>query len=475
MRKVEYGIRNAENSGLGPCCSMGPRLALGYSVFQPGPGAHATRNAEGGRRNNARMQPTSRAAVRQGISLIEVLISMFVLLFGLMGAASLFPVGSFYAQKGEQYDLGSGVAQAAFDQIKARGMLRPEEWVYAAMPPNGTVTGFEQFLQPSGYFNALPPSSGSLILRKDPQGHAFVIDPIGAFPAPVNADIFPYHDAGSAQTVLLNPWSNLPSPKLGISGERWPIRRLTLMSPDPVNPPARIRMPANVAETIFRLRDELSVEQPEEDDHPATQLWEVADLNSTPTPDNPTDDTRLIRQYQGNYTWIATIVPKTAAALAALQPADPGYGSYECEVSVVVFRSRDVIPSAESERLVNAVLNLGGEIEMYIPGGDEDDLDTAFKGIRLGNWIAVMGVHQVTGTFMLKWYRLLGLDRESEINNLPGVTNGETIRRAMLDGPDWPFGDLSQVTELKVALLPGVIGVVTRPMTMERDSLWGIE
>ena len=31
---------------------------------------------------------------RAGISLVEVLISMFVLLFGLMGVAAMFPVGS---------------------------------------------------------------------------------------------------------------------------------------------------------------------------------------------------------------------------------------------------------------------------------------------------------------------------------------------------------------------------------------------
>ena len=404
---------------------------------------------------------------RHGISLIEVLISMFVLLFGLMGAASLFPVGTFYAQKGEQYDLGGGVAQAAFDQIKARGFLRPEGWVYAGMPPNGTVTEDERFMQPSGYFNI-----GLPVNNKDHHGHVFVIDPMGASFAPVNADIFPYYDADPnlSQSVLANPWLNLPSPKLGILGERWPVRRLTLMSPNPANPPSRMRMPAQVAETIFRLRDDLAVEQPKEDDHPATQRWEVTDPNNTP--DNLSDDVPLIRQYLGNYTWIATIVPKTAQALNALQPADAGYGNYECEVSVVVFRKRDIVPSVESERLVDAVMNPGGEIEMFIPGGTEDDLDTAFQDIRSGNWIAVMGVHQVTGVFMLKWYRLLGLDHESEINNLPGPANGQTIRRAMLDGPDWPE---SSPYDLKVALLPRAIGVVTRPMAMERDSLWGIE
>src|SRR5688572_8247857 len=40
--------------------------------------------------------PTRRLR-RPGISLLEVLISMFVLLFGLMGVAAVFPVGNHFA------------------------------------------------------------------------------------------------------------------------------------------------------------------------------------------------------------------------------------------------------------------------------------------------------------------------------------------------------------------------------------------
>ena len=79
-------------------------------------------------------QPTAAAAARRGISLLEVLISMFVLLFGLMGVASIFPVGNHYAGKGEQFDRGSALAEAAFADLKARGMLKPELWFYATMP-----------------------------------------------------------------------------------------------------------------------------------------------------------------------------------------------------------------------------------------------------------------------------------------------------------------------------------------------------
>mgnify|MGYP001411790992 CR=1 FL=1 len=54
-----------------------------------------------------------------GISLIEILISMFVLLFGLLGVASIFPVGSHYMNEGEKFDLSSALAQNAFEEMGA--------------------------------------------------------------------------------------------------------------------------------------------------------------------------------------------------------------------------------------------------------------------------------------------------------------------------------------------------------------------
>ena len=53
---------------------------------------------------------------RLGISLTEVLIAMGILTVGLLGVASIFPVASFYMQKGDVADRGSAIAQAAFNE-----------------------------------------------------------------------------------------------------------------------------------------------------------------------------------------------------------------------------------------------------------------------------------------------------------------------------------------------------------------------
>ena len=75
--------------------------------------------------------------IRNGISLMEVLISMFVMLFGLMGVAAIFPVGNYYVVEGEKHDLGSLLAANAFEELQTRGMLRPERWWYAGSSANG--------------------------------------------------------------------------------------------------------------------------------------------------------------------------------------------------------------------------------------------------------------------------------------------------------------------------------------------------
>jgi len=418
-----------------------------------------------------------KSEIRKGISLMEVLISMFVLLFGLMGVAAIFPVGNHYVIEGEKHDLGQLLAQNAFEEIIARGMLRPEVWLYADVdvtvgsPSVPTVTGGIEVIQPNGatspgFFNissTLAPDSGS--------GHAWVIDPMSSASAIVGSsqhlDLWPLLPSNRA----FNPWIGT-----GLEGIRWPVRRITLPIPDP-NTGGSQPLTFSVAETIFSLRDDLAVEMPDRDDTPSVQLWRTADIdingNPNNTPNDPNDDTLLSRQYQGNYTWLATIVPETEQGHEGLQPAMRQ--GYPYEVSVAVFRKRVPTPSPETERLLQAEMLPGGELVMY--DGTIDDVDKSLDGIKSGSWVAVMGVNQTSGAFMLKWYRLLALDEETITQTEAGyqiqsnTASNLVMRRAMLHGPDWPQ-DNNSMLNLRVAILPGVISVVTREMVLESDSLW---
>jgi len=422
----------------------------------------------------SRLAPRSPA--RRAMSLIEVLISMFVLLFGLMGVAAIFPVGNFYVVEGEKFDLASGIAQNAFEELQARGMLNPRGWYYAN-GPNGRALNNLLFIQDNtgmeGFYNVPLPANVA-----DPHpGHAFVLDPMGraAGVAAGTAELegFPLWDIPSNQAaeVLGMPevWSDAMVAANVVPGGTWPVRRITLPQA------GGFPFTTEVAETIFRLRDDLAVEQPDENDQPSIQRWDTADPNNTPN--DLTDDTLLRRQYKGDYSWLATIVPTTVDRVEALQPANADYGNRTYDVSIVTFRKRVETPSAESERLIEAELLQGGELVIFDRNNVKQNVDDAVEDIRPGNWIALMGVNPTTGDFVMKWYRLLSLDDETTEVGVVTTNSLRQGRRAMLIGPDWPapVGVAPVVTDLRVGIFPGVISVVTKPLRMEDTSLWSLE
>ena len=85
---------------------------------------------------------------RRGISLTEVLIAMGIMTVGLLGVASVFPVGGWYMQRAEISDRGSAIAQSVMSDLVARGMLNPSAW-FTMVPnaSNGTITSPNYFFQ----------------------------------------------------------------------------------------------------------------------------------------------------------------------------------------------------------------------------------------------------------------------------------------------------------------------------------------
>src|SRR5258705_5031902 len=141
---------------------------------------------------------THHSTLPRGLSLTEVLISMGILTLGLLGVASVFPVGSFYIQKAEISDKGSAIAQSVFSDIMARGMLNPRAWYVMVPTPRVPAIGVWNtgFPSDSKYSPAGTPQTGTfkrpvrlapseglnqsndkMVLAKQ-FGSAYVIDPI---------------------------------------------------------------------------------------------------------------------------------------------------------------------------------------------------------------------------------------------------------------------------------------------------------
>ncbi len=64
----------------------------------------------------------------RGVSLLEVLISIFVLSIGLMGVAALLPVGGFNIAQANKADRSATCGRAALRDIKVRNLLDRTKW-----------------------------------------------------------------------------------------------------------------------------------------------------------------------------------------------------------------------------------------------------------------------------------------------------------------------------------------------------------
>lgn len=398
---------------------------------------------------------------RRGITLIEVLISMFVLLFGLMGVAAIFPVASHYILEGDKRDRSSGLAQLAFEELKARKILKPREWMYANHPDIGSWVIDRRTIptaKPGEFYTQPVPAQTP--------GHAFVIDPLGGAQITVSGLQRMFFPASGS--MVTRPWPTLRFPTISgtyvtpSAGSLWPIYRISLPIPTSntaISTFPYVAMDRQTADMAFRLRDDLAIVQPDAGDRPSIQRWR-------------TNGTQLLsRDYVGDYSWLATVVPTSQRALIGLQPAANIKDAFY-EVTTVVFYKRDVVPSTSavgspgSERLITAQFLNESELAIYSTTNTDAEINLAIDGIKPTNWIAVMGVNQITGAFMMKWYKIQAMDDENSaiVADASTPANGRRGRYLMVQGPDWPT---SSYNNLRVAILPGAIDAYTRVMQVD--------
>lgn len=107
------------------------------------------------------INPPKNMHLRRGISLLEVLISMFTLSVGLLGMASLIAVGTHHSSNAARLDHASACGQAALRNIRVHHMLEPSRW-----------------------------NSSTAVFDTNNQARPFVIDPLG-INGGASSNIFP--------------------------------------------------------------------------------------------------------------------------------------------------------------------------------------------------------------------------------------------------------------------------------------------
>lgn len=95
---------------------------------------------------------------RAGVSLMEVLISTFVLSIGLLGIASLIPVGQLAVVDANKLDRGSHVGRQALRDVRVQRMIDPNNW--SAMPADSDIA--PRIIDPLGLSKGMPATLGGL-------------------------------------------------------------------------------------------------------------------------------------------------------------------------------------------------------------------------------------------------------------------------------------------------------------------------
>jgi hypothetical protein len=470
--------------------------------------------------------PLPLSPFRLGISLTEVLIAMGIMTVGLLGVASVFPVGGWYMQRAEISDRGSAIAQSVMSDLVARGMLNPGAWFTMTPIPapaaGATTSPNYQFLSIDGkYTQARVPIPGTftrpfaetllqgLKLNTTPTiisqqfGNAYAIDPVyaaaaastisnvnnaSAYPFPATAySQAPWTSAASVyyKNAGWDPWRSNP----GAKEKAWPIRRVTFQQPN------GLPLDKALADNISRVSDDLATDLPARDDRPVSQSWDVDATSGAP----------LARKWTGDYSWIATVVPTTNAARDGMARNPEGF---DYDVSVVVFYKRPLpiaVPNTPSDiqEAVSHEREVGAKIISTGPNGGQilltdmnDVFDRSakpvspFDQLKVGQWIMLCGPHPNSSLteprFVMNWYQVLSVEgTNSKLNaygsDSPPAPAGDPDRRLItVRGVQWPWQPATDPTyttglnslsnDLCVGIFKGAVAVHSKTLRLESQS-----
>lgn len=365
-----------------------------------------------------------------GVTLIEVIFAIGVILIGLVGLMAVLPLAGSRARSSVALNTGTAVADAAFNRLVADGLLRPGR-LFAT---DGLTLNFNESICIDPVQAAINPSAAA-------NGY--------------NPDYFPHYHLN--HNPLLDP--SLPGGGSRSWGSDQPrLRRAGIQ---------HANGNAFHVEEALKLTDSA-------DDLP-TERPKDRTLNAFVKGTSATTDGVLAygkRLQTGEYSWIATLNPLST------RPAER-YAT----LSVVVFRNRDrgfIFPSAEasmpegnanSERLalVTEMIGFqGGAGGLVVLASAENTT----ANLTENHWIMLSATIPGTPARPVhRWYRVAGTDGDPVYGsadpsdlNIPEAPSGTKVwvRRVLLDGSDWPVTGTAPTYPTFATIAQGVVSVTER-------------
>ena len=355
-----------------------------------------------------------------GMTLVEVLVSMFVLSIGLMGVMAALPIGGYAIQQATIADRASACGRAALAEAKIRDWATPCNWQawdgsgYVTMTDDGTLTG-----------------NGMVEF-----GKAFALDPY--YLASNNNVEFPYN-TGTATTPQT-------------------LERITLPG-----------MNQLLADRLFTWDDQLQFgEVTQEDSRP--RLLQNFSGGVYETPVRPWEKSSAgdpqTNACKGEFTWMLTVVPKAAdhdGGTSVAYSTEDQISEYE--VSAVVFHKRIALApgaGAEPDDIHELAVDCtvlgsgigGGDVELF---GDAAQLES----LRKIEYLMLSGTETVQTSngpdqrAVCHWYRVIGYADVDSASSPASVF-------VTLNGPDWDGGP-----NPTAILARDVVGVYTTAISAE--------
>jgi|GEM_PF-1293598 len=356
-------------------------------------------------------------AIRPGVTLLEVIFSIGVILIGLVGLLSVLPLAGSRARNSVALNTSTALADAAFDQLVAGGYLNPAMLIRVGAP--GTAVSLQESicidpaLAATHFANPLTFTHGYL---------------------PAN---FPHFQPNYTPQRDPSHSDSLSGPTGQPRLVRVGVRRYA--------PGTSVGTPLNLEESLRLVdsHDDVPTERPKD----RTLNAYVRGYPAVQTA-NPND--RLAygkRLVTGEYSWIATLNPLSGRP-------NERFGM----LSVVVIRNRDrgfVYPdnpttpasipdaNANSERLAIVSNPLGFR-------GGAGGLVTLTGSARMAgtvnenHWVMLSRLDPAMGgqpaRYVHRWYRVASTDGDPIVDT-SDEEHPTWQRRVYLDGSDWRFQD----------------------------------
>lgn len=413
---------------------------------------------------------------RDGLSILEVLVSIGILVLGLLGVVALIPIAAQHLRRGMALDDATSTARAGVAEFQARGANNIQKWLrYPANtfnPPSNPLIGLlgvqtsnsanaTTFVHPSWAF-CIDPMTFEASLIQDPTDRNAAF-----FPYQQSTPLLPIDFQQGRQRGAL---ARMLRVSLNWNAIDW--RSRTAFFPNntlfPMTDPVSFNV--GLANSMCVSADDLLLSSPgdsqlsltvAQDESPAAQ-YDIS-MRSWDDQSDPTFFPAK-RHSDSKMSWFATMVPL---------PGSVADGAHYYTLSVAVCERRDMVIDAtrvdltsvgdqkeqdvESERtcgvrFIGGGLN-GGEVELVSYETDPGRAAKSLSRLREGNWILISGPgsdnpNTNSGAFpndptdrtghIFYWYRIGTIEQDPR--GVPPSSPTQFVRNATLKGPDWPQG-----------------------------------